>query len=64
LIVAERDAPSDPPRFDANERLAAQLIARMQANYKKEPPFIARRDAPRPVGARLTLHDMAGAHAR
>jgi hypothetical protein len=44
LILAESGVPSRPHRIDADERLAMQLIARMQARYKKTKPFIAQRD--------------------
>ena len=39
LIVAEWESPAHPPRMDANEQLALQLLARMQAEYKKVSPF-------------------------
>jgi hypothetical protein len=37
LIAAERESPARPRRVDPNERLAVQLIARMQAGTKKHP---------------------------
>ncbi len=40
LILAERESPARPDRVDSNERLAMQLIARMQARYKKASPFM------------------------
>lgn len=40
LILAEKGSPSCPRRVDSNERLAMQLIARMQAGYKKTSPFL------------------------
>lgn len=44
LTIAERESPARPRRLDSNERLAMQLIARMQAGYKKADPFIIRQD--------------------
>lgn len=41
LIAAERESPACPRRVDANQRLAMQLIARMQADYKKSSPFFS-----------------------
>jgi hypothetical protein len=41
LIAAERESPASPRRVDFNERLAMQLIARMQARYKKADPFLS-----------------------
>lgn len=54
LITAERESPARPRRVDSNERLAMQLIARMQAEYKKVYPFLT-------PGERF--HEMAGDHA-
>jgi hypothetical protein len=41
LTLAESAAPSRPRRLNCDERLAMQLIARMQARYKKRRPFLA-----------------------
>lgn len=35
LTLAERESPSRPRRVNADEMLARQLIARMQARYKR-----------------------------
>ncbi|MDL1910412.1 hypothetical protein FBQ81_06910 [Chloroflexi bacterium CFX6] len=43
LILAERESPSRPRRVDPDERLAMQLIARMQARYKRTHPWIEER---------------------
>ncbi|MBI4762297.1 MAG: hypothetical protein ACOYYF_12095 [Chloroflexota bacterium] len=43
LTLAESGTPSRPRRMDAGERLAMQLIARMQARYKKTKPFVTQR---------------------
>ena len=40
LTAAERESPSRPHFVDANERRALQLIARMQAEYKRVFPFV------------------------
>lgn len=68
LSVAESATPSRPRRLDANEQRALQLIARMQADYKKSQPFMDLRDVPRaptrPSTHRQRVHEMAGAHAR
>jgi hypothetical protein len=42
LTLAERESPSHPRRVNVDERLAMQLIARMQAGYKKTRPFLER----------------------
>ncbi|HEY5731825.1 MAG TPA: hypothetical protein VIS72_17395 [Anaerolineales bacterium] len=55
LTLAERESPSRPRRGDTNERLAMQLIARMQARYKKQSPFLS-------PGERFRR--LAGGHAR
>ncbi|MEP0807067.1 MAG: hypothetical protein HRF47_16420 [Chloroflexota bacterium] len=44
LTFAESGTPARPRRMDADERRAMQLIARMQARYKKVQPFVAQRD--------------------
>jgi hypothetical protein len=61
LIAAESEAPAQPPYIDTNEKLAAQLIARMQADYKKELPFLDR-DIPNSLGLPVNLQ-AAGIHA-
>ena len=59
LFAAERESPARPRRVDSNERLAMQLIARMQARYKKAYPFVTRQDAPCE-----SVQEMAGDHGR
>jgi hypothetical protein len=61
LSAAESIAPA---HMDANEQRALQLIARMQANYKKSPPFLDLRDIPRRYTDRQHIQEMAGVHAR
>jgi hypothetical protein len=63
LSVAESATPSRPHWLDVNEQRALQLIARMQADYKKLQPFMDLRDAPQPSTPREQVPDMAGAHA-
>jgi len=63
LIFAESGVPFRPPRVDSNEQRALQLIARMQARYKKVMPFLDLRDIPSPQGLRVNVPAMAGAHA-
>ena len=64
LSAAESLVPARPPYFDTNEQLALQLIARMQARYKKSLPFLDLRDIPESYVDRQQLQEMAGAHAR
>jgi len=64
LSAAESVTPAHPPRVDANERLALQLIARMQADYKKSLPFLDLRDIDQPYTYRRHIQEMAGTHAR
>jgi len=64
LLAAESESPAQPPIVDVNETLALQLIARMQANYKKELPFIRMQDVPNSVAGPMNLYEMAGTHAQ
>ena len=64
LSAAESIAPAHPPHFDTNEQLALQLIARMQARYKKSLPFLDLRDISGSYGYHRQLQEMAGAHAQ
>ena len=64
LLAAESESPAQPPIVDVNETLALQLIARMQANYKKELPFINMQDKSSPVAGPMNLYEMAGTHAQ
>jgi len=61
LIAAESGVPSRPPRVDANELRALQLIARMQAHYKKVMPFLDSQDIPVHQGLRLNLPALTNA---
>ena len=63
LSLAESATPSRPRRLDANEQRALQLIARMQAGYKKSQPFLNLQDVPGPSAHRQSIHEMADAHA-
>jgi hypothetical protein len=40
LTAAEGAVPARPLQVDVNEQRALQLIARMQAQYKKVQPFV------------------------
>ena len=64
LSVAESVAPARPPHFDRNEQLALQLIARMQARYKKSLPFLDLRDIPESYVYHQQLQETAGTYAR
>jgi len=55
LTLAESGVPSRPHRVDINERLAMQLIARMQARYQKADPFLRSGEG---------LRRLVGDHAR
>jgi hypothetical protein len=55
LTLAEKGSPSCPRRMDSNERLAMQLIARMQSHYKKTNPFLSPAER---------FRRLAGTHAR
>ena len=63
LSAAENIAPCRPPQTDANEQLAMQLIARMQAQYKKEFPFLSVQDIPDTHGLHIPIHGMVEVHA-
>jgi len=63
LIAAERESPVYPPRLDANEQLALQLIARVQAEYKKVFPFLNLQDIPGSHDLRKSLRNLAGIDA-
>jgi hypothetical protein len=63
LSAAESTVPCRPPQTDANEQLAMQLIARMQAHYKKEFPFLSVQDIPDMHGLQIHIHGMVEAHA-
>ena len=61
LLAAESESPAQPPIVDVNEKLALQLIARMQANYKKEFLFL-NQDIPSPLGVPVNIQ-VEGVHA-
>ena len=62
LIAAESGSPSRPPHMDVNEQRAAQLIAKVKAEYKKQQFILRREDIPSPHGIRMT-HQMVNSHA-
>ncbi len=49
LLAAESESPAQPPIVDVNEKLALQLIAQMQSNYKRQLLFL-NQDVPSPLG--------------
>jgi len=63
LIAAESEAPSHPPRIDANEQRAMQLIEKVKAGYKKPLPFLNWNDIPSQRGYHESVHEMVIAHA-
>jgi len=63
LIAAASESPARPPRMDVNEQRALQLIARMQARYKKVMPFFDSQDLPTSQGLHASVHEMAGVYA-
>ncbi len=61
LSAAESESPAQPPVVDANEKLALQLIERMQVSYKKQLLFL-HQDIPTPLG--MPVHvQVEGVHA-
>ena len=50
LVVAESGSPARPPRIDANEQRALQLIANVKAEYKKQQFVLNFYDIPSPHG--------------
>jgi hypothetical protein len=63
LAFAESETPARPRHVDVNERRAMQLIARMQAEYKRVSPFV-NMDVPASYVFHKILQDMAAGHAR
>ena len=63
LSAAESMVPCRPPQTDANEQLAMQLIARMQARYKKVFPFLSLQDVPGSYGLHVHIHEKVATHA-
>jgi uncharacterized protein YbgA (DUF1722 family) len=64
LILAESESPARPSCVDVHERYALQLIARMQAEYKKVLPFLNVLDVPEAQGFSENYQEMAAGHAR
>ncbi len=63
LSMAVSGSPARPPRIDANEQRAMQLIEKVKAGYKKPLPFLNWNDIPSQHGYRESLHEMAVTHA-
>ena len=62
LIAAESGSPSRPPRIDANEQRAVELIAKLKAGYKKPLPVLTWNDIPSQHGLQTSPHEMIVAH--
>ncbi len=58
LVAAESGSPSRPPRIDANEQRAMQLIEQVKAEYKKQQFAMSWSDIPSPQGFHVNLQVM------
>ena len=63
LIAAESGSPSRPPRIDANEQRAMQLIENVKAGYKKQQFVLRWDDIPSPHGFHANLQVMVHSNA-
>jgi hypothetical protein len=63
LIAAESGSPSRPPRIDANEQRALQLIEQVKAEYKKQQFVMNWNDIPSPHGFHADLQVMVNSNA-
>ena len=63
LIAAESGSPALPPRIDANEQRALQLIAQVKAEYKKQQFVLHWNDIPSPQGFHADLQITVNSHA-
>jgi hypothetical protein len=48
---------------DINEQRALQLIARVQARYKRVMPFVNLQDIPSPQGAQVNVAVLSNVHS-
>ena len=55
LIAAESGSPARPPRIDANEQRAMQLIENVKVGYKKQQFVLHWDDVPSPQGFHANL---------
>jgi hypothetical protein len=55
LSAAESGSPARPPRIDANEQCAMQLIAKVKAEYRKQQFVMNWNDIPSPHGLHADL---------
>lgn len=62
LIAAESESPSRPPRIDANEQRAVELIAKVKAGYKKSLPVLTWSDIPSQHGFHTSLQELTITH--
>jgi hypothetical protein len=58
LVMAASESPARPPRMDANEQRAMQLIEKLKAEHKKQQVVLTWNDIPSPNGIRTTIHEM------
>jgi len=63
LIVAARESPARPPRMDANEQRAMQLIENVKAEYKKQQFVLNWTDIPNPCGSHANLQTVVNSNA-
>jgi len=63
LIAAESGSPSRPPRIDANEQRAMQLIEKVRAEYKKQQFVMNWNDIPNPHGVHTNLQAVVHGNA-
>jgi hypothetical protein len=63
LIAAESGSPARPPRIDANEQRALQLIENVKAGYKKQQFVLRWDDVPSPQGFHANLQVMVHSNA-
>jgi hypothetical protein len=63
LVAAESGSPARPPRIDANEQRALQLIAQVKAEYKKQQFVMNWNDIPSPHGFHADLQTVVHSHA-
>jgi hypothetical protein len=61
LSAAASKSPARPPRIDANEQRALQLIEKVKAEYKKQQ-FVMANDIPSPYGLHADLQVRVNSH--
>jgi hypothetical protein len=63
LSAAASEAPACPPHMDVNEQRAMQLIAKVQAEYKKQQFVMNWHDIPNPRGLHVDLQVTVNSNA-